>query len=66
MFPAANLMQRHKVKTVWVKTSRTHLLPLEESFSVTVGKVKGQGHHARGVLHTLNDPVQLPPTGTLV
>lgn len=46
--------------------SRTHLLTLEESLPITVGKVEGQGHDARGVLHSLDDPVQFPPAGTLV
>lgn len=45
--------------------SNTHLLALEESFSVTVGKVQRQSHYTRGVLHSLNDPIQFSPAWTL-
>lgn len=44
---------------------QTHLLALEESFSVTVGKVQRQSHDTRSVLHSLNDPIQFSPAWTL-
>ena len=44
---------------------QTHLLALEESFSVTVGKVQRQSHYTRSVLHPLNDPIQFSPAWTL-
>lgn len=40
------------------------LLALEESFSVTVGKVQRQSHYTRSVLHSFNDSVQFPPAWT--
>lgn len=40
------------------------LLALEESFSVTVGKVQRQSHDTRSVLHSLNDPIQFSPAWT--
>lgn len=40
------------------------LLALEETFSVTVGKVQRQGHYTRSVLHSLNDPIQFSPAWT--
>lgn len=44
---------------------QTHLLALEESFPVTVGKVQRQSHYTRSVLHSLNDPIQFSPAWTL-
>lgn len=44
----------------------SHLLALEEPFSVTVGKVQRQSHYTRSVLHSLNDPIQFSPAWTLL
>lgn len=41
------------------------LLAFEESLPVTVREVQGQSHDARGVLHSLNDPVQFSSAWTL-
>lgn len=53
------------IRGLW-RVRPTHLLALKESFSVTVGKVQGQGHHAGSVLHSLDDPIQFPPAWALV
>ena len=42
-----------------------YLLALVEALLVTVGDVEGEGHDLRGVLHLLNNPIQLSPAGTL-
>lgn len=44
---------------------QTHLLALEEAFSVTVGKVQRESHYARSVLHSLNDAIQFSSAWTL-
>lgn len=40
------------------------LLALEKTLSVTVGEIQRQSHDTRGVLHSLNDPIQFSPAGT--
>lgn len=44
---------------------KTNLFALEEAFLITVGKVQRKSHDSGGVLHPLDNPIQLFSTWTL-